>query len=216
MRTKILILGLVVIFSAILLTSYFMLPKPSGRGGYLVLSAIPVFYSNSTITSESEALMVFNRYFNEIIQKTKEELLKHRELSEAEAIQEMNFFEDFVSVEKRGWNGDKYWLGPNKSAYVFVVPATSKYEKWEKRQEGVFVERIKCKGLGPGQIISFPVEIIQEMNYEKIKNYLDKYCPQGTEIYWKKTESEIKYLIDNDGTVYWAGQNLIIKPLLID
>lgn len=211
MKTKILIGVLAV---AILLTMYFILGKPSQieeSGGFPILSAIPVFYSNSTITSESEILVIFNQYFNEITENTKEELSKYGKSHEVELIQEMNFFNEFTSVEMRSWKNDQYWLGPDESAYVFTVPATSKYEKWEKRDEGIFVERVKCKGLQPGQTISLPIEIT---TYEDVKSYLSENCPEGTEIYWEATKLKIKYLMDDNGVVYWAGQYLRTKPWL--
>lgn len=214
MKTKILIGALTV---SILLTLYFMLGKPpqtgdgGDGGGFPVLSAIPVLHSDSTITSESEALVIFNQYFNEITENTKEELSKYGKSDEAEIIQEMNFFDEFTTVEKRSWENDQYWLGLDKSAYVFTVPATSKYENWEKRDEEIFVERVKCKGFQPGQGISIPTELT---TYEDIKSYLNENCPEGTEIYWETTELKIKYLMDGNGVVYWAGHYLRTKPWL--
>ncbi len=190
---------------------YFTLTKPQEHEEFPILTAIPVFHSNLTITSEDEALEVFIQYLNNIMENTRRQLDKYGKPHEAEVIQEMNFFVEFISKEERGWENDQYWLGPNKTAYVLVMPATSKYEKWEKREEGIFVERVRCKDLPPGLTIAIPANI---STYEDVKDYLSTSCPSGIEVYWTKTELYIKYLMDKNGTIYWAGQFLRTKPWL--
>jgi hypothetical protein len=212
MKTKILV-GILVI--GIILTGYFIF-KLQGElgeetGGMPVLDAIPVFYSNLTIDSEERALTTLKQNFNEIVENTKEELIKYGKPQEVEIIKEMTFFIDYATIERREWKNDQYWLGPNKSAYVLTTQAVSQFEKWDKRDMKIFVERVKCKGLRPEQGVAVPISV---ETYEDLKKYFNENCPEGAETYWEETNLKLKYLVDGNGVVYWAGQYLKTKSWL--
>jgi hypothetical protein len=81
----------------------------------------------------------------------------------------------------------------------------SKDDVWIEKDGKIFVERIKIEGLQPEQSISLPIEI---KTYEDAKKYLNEKYPDKTYIYYTETKSWIKYIIDENGTVYWAGMHL--------
>jgi hypothetical protein len=176
-----------------------------------VLTALPIFYSNSTVNSNEEALAIFNQHFDATKESTIEKLSQYGKSPEAEIINEMVLFSDCATVERREWKNDQYWLGPDKSAYVIVIPAASKYETWSKNEGKVLVERVSYKGEAPQNITLLPTNVT---TYENMKNYLNETYPGEIETYWTETKLWIKYLIDDNGTIYWAGEYLKTQPWL--
>lgn len=172
-----------------------------------IKAAISVIDFNLSIDSEEKALVIFNQNFDKIVKNTKKELIKFENLREAKIIEEMIFFSDHTTVEKREWKNDAYWLptDSDKLAYVLIVPAVSKYEKWEEKEGKILIEKTECKGLSSGQTIALPVDVT---DYEDVKKYLNEHCPEGANTYTAETELKIKYIIDDNGVVYWAGQYL--------
>jgi hypothetical protein len=188
--------------------------NPAGDGNnesMPVLTALPIFYSNSTVNSEEEALAIFNQHFATTKESTIEKLSQSQKSQDAEIIDNMILFTDYATVERREWKNDQYWLGPDKSAYVIVTPAASKYENWSKKEGKIFVERVSYKGEAPQNTTLLPTNIT---TYEDMKKYLNENYPGGIDTYWTETKLWIKYLVDDNGTIYWAGQYLKTKPWL--
>jgi hypothetical protein len=182
--------------------------NPGGDESMPVSTALPIFYSSSTVNSEEEALALFNQHIEITKENTIEKLSQSQQSQDAEIIDDMVLFSDCATVEMREWKNDQYWLGPDKSAYVIVIPAASKYENWSKKEGKIFVERTKCEGENTTLL---PTNMT---TYEDLKEYLNEKYPGATETYWTETKLWIKYLVDDNGTVYWAGQYLRSKPWL--
>jgi hypothetical protein len=187
--------------------------NPAGDGSdksMPVLTALPIFYSNSTINSEEEALAIFNQHFDITKQSTIEKLSQHEKLQDAEIIDDMILFTDYATVEWRVWRNDQYWLGPDESAYVIVIPAVSTHENWVENESKILVERITNKE-GTTQTITLPSNAT---SFEDVKEYLSANSPSRVETYWTETKLWIKYLVDDNGIIYWAGEYLKTKPWL--
>lgn len=216
MKTKWKIL-IAVLALGLALTGFFVLSKPEnsskpenpvGDENMPVSTALPIFYSGSTVNSEEEALAVFNQHVETTKESTMEKLSQSQKSQDAEIIGDMIFFNDYATVERRDWRNDQYWLGPAKSAYVVVTPAASKYENWSEKEGKILVERTRLQG---ENITLLPTNIT---TYEEMKKYLNQNYPGKTETYWTETKLWIKYLVDDNGTIYWAGQYLVSKPWL--
>jgi hypothetical protein len=199
---------LIGILVGIIILAGFLVSRPKEKiekEGMHVLPAIPVFYSNSGITSEQQASTLFNQNFDEIINDTKAAEIPGP-FEPRKTIEEAILFPKFISIEKRGWSNDAYWLPYGYgSAYVVVIPMVSKDDIWIEKDGKIFVERIKVKGLQPAESVAFPIEI---KTYEEAKKYLFENYPGATSTSYIETKSYIKYLIDENGTVYWAGMYL--------
>jgi len=176
-----------------------------------IISAIPIYSFNVDIKTEEDALKFFNQFFDEILNKTQNESSILQLEHGVESLENFIFFKDYAVAERRGWENDKYWLGPDASAYVIVVPAVSKFENSTEKDGQILVERCTLKNLKLGQNISIPVNI---SSYEDVKKYLNETYPGEVEIYWEKSELWMKYLIGEDRQIYWAGCYLRTKPWL--
>jgi hypothetical protein len=182
-----------------------------GTEGMPILDALPIFYSNSTIDSMEKALALFNIHFDAMKENTVNTLTQSGKPHDAETINEMVLFALHATVERREWSNDQYWLlPPNKSAYVLVIPAVSKHENWVENESKILVERITNKE-GATQTITLPSNAT---SFEDVKEYLSANSPSGVETYWTETKLWIKYLVDDNGIIYWAGEYLKTKPWL--
>jgi hypothetical protein len=208
MKLKILI-G--VLAFGLVLAGFLVLSKPKNPGedkGMPISTALQIFHSGITVNSEEEALAIFNQHIEITKESTIEKLSQSQQSQDAETIDDMILFNDCATVERREWKNDQYWLGPDKSAYVIIIPAASKYENWSKKEGKIFVERIGYKDENTTLI---PTNIT---TYEDLKEYLNEKYPGTIETYWTETKLWIKYLVDDNGTIYWAGQYLKTKPWL--
>jgi hypothetical protein len=194
------------LFGVIILVGFLTLrPKGKIEEEMHVLPAVPIFYSNSKIISEKEALTTFSQNFDEIIEDTKAAEIPGP-FEPRKTIEGAILFQNFISIEKRGWSKDVYWLPyGNELAYVVIIPMVSKDDTWIEKDGKIFVERIKIKGIQPTQSIALPVEI---KTYEDAKKYLNEKYPGAISTSYIETKSYIKYIIDENGTVYWAGMHL--------
>lgn len=179
-------------------------------GGMPILDALPVFYSNSTVKSMEEALAIFKQNLVTTEESTAEKLAQCGKPNDANIVDEIILFAQHATAERREWRNDQYWLLPNRTAYVLVVPAVSKHENWVENESKILVERINHPE-GTVQSITLPTNAA---SFEDVKEYMNEKYPEAIDTCWTETKLWIKYLIDEDGTIYWAGQYLRSKPWL--
>lgn len=178
--------------------------------GMPIMDALPVFYSNSVVNSMEEAAAVLKQNFGAIEADISAELLQYGKTNDANIIRDMILFNEHVTVERRAWRNDQYWLYPNRTVYVLVIPAVSKLENWVENESKIIVERVNLtEGTVQGAIIP-----VNATSFEDLKNNLNEKYPGRTETFWTETRLWIKYLVDDNGTVYWAGQYLLSMPWL--
>jgi len=179
--------------------------------GMQILDALPIYYSNSSINTNEEALEILQTYFSAIKTNTIDVLNQSGKSQYSETIKEMIFFSYYATVEKREWNNDQYWLLPNKTTYVITIPAVSTHENWvENDSSKIIVERIN----NSESIIQVDIPASNTESFEATKEYLEANSSNEVETFWTETNLWIKYLADENGTIYWAGQYLKSKPWL--
>jgi hypothetical protein len=186
-------------------------PEPTateGSDGMLISEAQPIYHSNTSIKSIEDAQTLLKQNSNIIQQKTPQELQQSGKQNEANTIDATIFFNNYATAENRTRRNDQYWLLPPRPAYVLVIPAVSKLENWVEKDGKILVERINTtEGNAAGFVLP-----TSATTFEDVKKYLNETYPGLTSTFWTETKLWIKYLVDGNGTIYWAGQYLTSKP----
>jgi hypothetical protein len=167
-----------VILLGIVISGFLMLNKMNEKEeeevSMHIISAIPIYSFNVDMNTEEDALKFFNQFFDEILNKTQNESRIFQLEHGVESLENFIFFKDYAVAERRGWESDKYWIGPGASACVIVVPAVSKFENYTEKDGQIVVERCALKNLKPAENIAFPTNI---STYEDVKRYLNETYP---------------------------------------
>ncbi len=183
-------------------------------GGMPVKGAVPIFYSNITINSDSKAQEVFNENFEEIVNNVKinlendEYFIRHYSGLRLICIENSILLSNHTKFERRKFEYfSTHWIGFeefDKEQYTFIVPIAPKDRKWKYENEKVLVEDIRCKGMPSGQQMMLPIEMINA-TYDELKEYLSIHCKEGIIETWEPLSYSLRFIMDSNGTVYMAG-----------
>lgn len=213
MKQKIFFLGLVIL-GVILISGCIQEKTGTGRtGGPPLKGAIPIFYSNVTIDSDSKAQQVFNENFDVVIDATKQTLKSTAcdiysnasvcyNMSKVfsgikiPCIENNEILSDKIKFERRAYQKDgkrfgSFWYrNPDKEQYTFKVYVINQGEQWKEENEEIYTSTTTCKD--PSEAGTTNMETGES------------YCASGIVHSWKLSHN-LKYIMDSKGTIYLAG-----------
>ena len=207
-----LILGIIAVIGIILVSGCIQEKEEQPPGGMYVKTAVPIFYSNITIDSDSKAQQVFNENFEKIIDNIKinleenEYFIRHYPDLKLTCIKNNILLSNYTKFEKRKFEYfSSHWIGDfEEEKYTFVVPIAPKDREWKYENEKVLIKKVKCRGMPPEQQMTLPAEMINA-TYDELKKYLSIHCKEGIIETWEPLGYSLRFIMDSNGTIYMAG-----------
>lgn len=182
-----------------------------GTTGDYVMSAEPIYENSIRIDSDSKAKLIFNNDLASIVNMTEQALLLRvcRRVPNSDTPACYNVNESFPSIrvsciennlimydtikfERRSYERDgkrfgSYWYGEfNEEKYTFTVPVVPKGKEWKELNGSIYYPTITCKDPSE-QVVSGSL------------------CSSGTIKTWKINPHRLLYIMDSNGTIYFAG-----------
>ena len=207
-----LILGIVVVLSIILISGCIQEKTEQPPSGMYVKTAVPIFYSNITVDSDSKAQQIFDENFEEIIEVVETKLekddyfIRHYSGLKLTCIENNILLSTYPKFEKRKFEYfSTHWVGDfEEEKYTFVVPIAPKDKEWKYENEKVLIKDVKCEGMPSGQSMMIPIEMANA-SYDELKEYLSNNCEKGIVETWIALGYNLRFIMDSNGTIYMAG-----------